>query len=319
MVKSWCCEKTHLKKGVWSPEEDLKLRSYIKKYGIWNWSEMSKAAGLVRSGKSCRLRWMNYLRPDIKHGNFSHEEKETIVTLHETLGNRWSAIAAKLPGRTDNEVKNYWHTHLKKRFYKQMQDCSSTSATTSTVLGMESEPNLNDEAGSDDQNKIINNLSESATDQLSVPHEPLISSKLESSSQENELIISTQDFPSAVLVTSAPTNHEFGNIRRDIGQNEVINTESNNNEIAISNNQSQTFEEIDHCLWTAQVPVVNNGGFETQEDHADQGIFIDDHMHPNYGQFMGPSSSISETMWPDDLYEFEYVCNDWVNYMDNIF
>ncbi|KDP40332.1 hypothetical protein JCGZ_02330 [Jatropha curcas] len=121
MGRAPCCEKMGLKKGPWTSEEDKILISHIQKHGHSNWRALPKQAGLLRCGKSCRLRWINYLRPDIKRGNFTLEEEETIIKLHATLGNRWSAIAAKLPGRTDNEIKNVWHTHLKKRL-KQKND-----------------------------------------------------------------------------------------------------------------------------------------------------------------------------------------------------
>ncbi|KAJ1419662.1 SANT/Myb domain [Sesbania bispinosa] len=118
MGRSPCCDKVGLKKGPWTPEEDQKLLAYIEEHGHGSWRALPSKAGLQRCGKSCRLRWTNYLRPDIKRGKFSLQEEQTIIQLHALLGNRWSAIATHLPKRTDNEIKNYWNTHLKKRLTK---------------------------------------------------------------------------------------------------------------------------------------------------------------------------------------------------------
>ncbi|KAL3627628.1 hypothetical protein CASFOL_028991 [Castilleja foliolosa] len=148
MGRSPCCDKTGLKKGPWTPEEDQKLIDFIQKNGYGNWRTLPTNAGLQRCGKSCRLRWTNYLRPDIKRGRFSFEEEETIIQLHSVLGNKWSAIATRLPGRTDNEIKNYWNTHIRKRLLRMGIDPVTHSPRLdlldlSTILNNNSQSQLN--------------------------------------------------------------------------------------------------------------------------------------------------------------------------------
>ncbi|KAF3795320.1 Transcriptional activator [Nymphaea thermarum] len=165
MGRSPCCSKEGLNRGAWTAQEDQILSDFVKAHGEGRWRTLPKKAGISRSaippvivsrsarssdkrscssslscwqsfaglrrcGKSCRLRWLNYLRPDIKRGNISDDEEELIIRMHKLLGNRWSLIAGRLPGRTDNEIKNYWNTNLVKKL-QQNQPPSSAQKRTS--------------------------------------------------------------------------------------------------------------------------------------------------------------------------------------------
>lgn len=150
MGRAPCCDKNNVKRGPWSPEEDAKLKSYIEQNGTGgNWIALPQKIGLKRCGKSCRLRWLNYLRPNIKHGGFSEEEDRIICSLYISIGSRWSIIAAQLPGRTDNDIKNYWNTKLKKKLFgKQRQkqgsrkgkEINSISTISNNINNMNQNP-----------------------------------------------------------------------------------------------------------------------------------------------------------------------------------
>ncbi|XP_058103851.1 transcription factor MYB4-like [Magnolia sinica] len=151
------CSRKIMNKGAWTAEEDRKLSDYVKIHGDKKWKSLPAKAGLNRCGKSCRLRWMNYLRPGIKRGNISEEEEDLISRLHNLIGNRWSLIAARLPGRTDNEIKNHWNTHLSKKSltitelndklnHKYESGCDPSSVSPSVGPTFPADPDTNDES-----------------------------------------------------------------------------------------------------------------------------------------------------------------------------
>ncbi|KAL9158393.1 hypothetical protein ABFS82_08G065200 [Erythranthe guttata] len=104
-----------VRKGAWTKDEDILLRKCIENYGEGKWHLVPLRAGVNRCRKSCRLRWLNYLRPNLKRGIFNQDEIDLIVRLHNLLGNRWSLIAGRIPGRTANDIKNFWKTHFRKK------------------------------------------------------------------------------------------------------------------------------------------------------------------------------------------------------------
>nr|AEC32975.1 transcription factor MYB2 [Fagopyrum tataricum] len=138
MGRKPCCDKEGVNRGAWTAMEDKLLTDYIKLNGYAHWRNIPKKAGLNRCGKSCRLRWLNYLNPDIKRGNITADEEDLIIRLHKLLGNRWSLIAGRLPGRTDNEIKNYWNTNLRRKTQPnnldQKKDTESSNTAISTVI-----------------------------------------------------------------------------------------------------------------------------------------------------------------------------------------
>ncbi|KAK9755564.1 hypothetical protein RND81_01G035000 [Saponaria officinalis] len=130
----------NMRKGPWYEEEDERLKAFVAVLGERKWDSIAMASGLRRSGKSCRLRWMNYLRPCLKHGPITPKEECLIIHLHQKWGNKWADIARRLPGRTDNEIKNYWRSYARKKMYIE-NDLNSGAKETSCLSEQDNNSN----------------------------------------------------------------------------------------------------------------------------------------------------------------------------------
>ncbi|KAK8956013.1 Transcription factor TT2 [Platanthera guangdongensis] len=190
-----------VKRGAWTDEEDKLLSDYIEAHGIGRWRNLPANAGLNRCGKSCRLRWLNYLRPGIKRGNITQEEEQLILRLHKLLGNRWSLIAGRIPGRTDNEIKNYWNTYLKKKIATDASSSSKITTTTvaATIAATTSTQSSLENPSTEESNKSKNDNS--------ISHKAEFKSPNNSSSHEEENLNLTLGFDSLLNFNG---HQEFG-------------------------------------------------------------------------------------------------------------
>ncbi|KAF3336617.1 transcription factor MYB98-like protein [Carex littledalei] len=128
-------KKTNMVKGQWTLDEDRRLIKLVEKHGIRKWSHIAQMLP-GRIGKQCRERWHNHLRPNIKKDSWTEEEDKVLIEAHKVVGNKWAEIVKRLPGRTENSLKNHWNTTKRRQFVRRRTRTTKNSrgATNNTIL-----------------------------------------------------------------------------------------------------------------------------------------------------------------------------------------
>lgn len=254
-----------LKRGSWTAEEDFTLMNHIALHGEGRWNSLARSAGLKRTGKSCRLRWLNYLRPDVRRGNITLEEQLLILQLHSRWGNRWSKIAQHLPGRTDNEIKNYWRTRVQKQA-KQLK-CDVNSKEFKDTLHYLWIPRLVEriQASSNSNNQVTN--IQQTNNNIIINNNNIVPN-----------MNFTQDNYSSTTTTTTSSENSIGTQISDMSDNCYTNYPLNQGdygEILISPT-SDYFQQ--GALDFKTVDIIDNN-YNDQQNMSQ--LFLDDHVSDN--------------------------------------
>ncbi|XP_010546159.1 PREDICTED: transcription factor MYB28-like [Tarenaya hassleriana] len=295
MSRKPCCSVQGLKKGAWTTEEDKKLIAYIQEFGEGGWRHVPQKAGLKRCGKSCRLRWTNYLKPDIKRGVFSPEEEQIIIMLHASYGNKWSAIARHLPRRTDNEVKNYWNTHLKKRLSEQSIDALAHKPLGSNPSSSLENSNSQYASNPDDDEQSLSPPTSSEG--------PLSCKKLSSTSNFTSLLLNkvATRVTSVKGILSASINGSLTDLTppsrlpRDLSQ---VSMETDDFDLLSQSSSWYNEQLTDNSLETMTKPTTANFDFNDQEYDFSQFLESfdknDEENKNNFSQDVSSTTTVDE-------------------------
>ncbi|XP_062197727.1 transcription factor JAMYB-like [Phragmites australis] len=251
-----------LRRGPWTVDEDLTLINYIADHGEGRWNALARAAGLKRTGKSCRLRWLNYLRPDVKRGDFTAGEQLLILDLHSRWGNRWSKIAQQLPGRTDNEIKNYWRTRVQK--HAKQLNCDVNSKRFKDAMAYLWMPRLAERAASQQQASAT----VSGDRGLGVSAAPTMAAAMATASPSS--VVTTS---SSSSLTSSESTHEEKSVHLHGGGGEMVS------------GGDWTMQGADHEFWSTASVLQLAGGDQFQD------------MQDLSGWVQGFSEGVSENLW----------------------
>uniref|UniRef100_A0AB74UIE2 MYB78 protein n=1 Tax=Miscanthus nudipes TaxID=1127804 RepID=A0AB74UIE2_9POAL len=288
--------KPELRRGPWTVDEDLTLVNYIADNGEGRWNNLARAAGLKRTGKSCRLRWLNYLRPDVKRGNFSADEQLLILDLHTRWGNRWSKIAQHLPGRTDNEIKNYWRTRVQK--HAKQLNCDANSKRFKDAMRYLWMPHLVDIG-----------VAAAAADDDDYQYRRLLHHQQAQQQQEAAAAGAANDLAAGY---AADVQHALAGMAMTSSSSDSLASESFEDGSLFANVRAGEMLMNNGGDWAAQEANQNQGLWAPSSDHDQSAVQVQAAAAAGGGQFQDPELSgwvqgFSESIITDNFWALEEI------------